>query len=154
MTHVLLITLIVVIIIVSCLFVSKEMFSNLKSNCNCLIPGLYLGKSNIGGKYGRGIFASKQFNVDEIVETAPYIEDKLMHFIGVSRDYVFNTGNNNAALCFGYASLYNHSDDPNCKWYFEDNQIVIKCIKPIKKGDEVLISYGQSYWNTRNLEKK
>jgi hypothetical protein len=131
-------------------------------NCNvenfsefgCLYPGIYIGKSNIGGKYGRGIFANKDFTIDEIIEKAPYIEDKLEKFNGVSRDYVFNTKEGKVALAFGYASLYNHNDDPNAIWYFEDERVVIKTKKPIKKEQEIFISYGNEYWKSRNHMNK
>lgn len=115
------------------------------SEIGCLNSSIIIAKSDIGGKYGRCIFANKDFTIDEIIEKAPYIEDTLDKFIGVSRDYVFNTKDRKAALAFGYVSLYNHSDDPNAMWYFEDEMIVIKTKKPIKKGQEIFISYGNDY---------
>ena len=131
-------------------------------NCNienfsefgCLYPSIYINKSNIGGKYGRGIFANKDFIIDEIIEKAPFIEDKLEKFNGISRDYVFNTREGYVGLGFGYASLYNHNDEPNAVWYFDNDKIIIKTKKPIKKGQEISISYGNDYWNTRNHIKK
>lgn len=116
---------------------------------DCLIPGVYVGESSIGGKYGRGVFANRDFSVGEIIERSSYIEDKLDNFIGVSRDYVFNTPNGKTALVFGYASLYNHSDDPDVIWYFEDKRMIIKTIKSINKGKEIFISYGVDYWKSR-----
>ena len=124
------------------------------SDFGCINPTLYIGKSNIGGKYGRGVFASRDLSIDEIIEKSPFIEDKLEKFIGISRDYVFNTKDGNVVLGFGYASLYNHSEEPNASWYFENDRIVFKTTKPIKKDSEVLVSYGGDYWKTRkNIEK-
>lgn len=124
------------------------------SDFGCLYSSISIGKSDIGGKYGRGIFASKDFTIGEIIEKAPYIEDQIDKFNGVSRDYVFNTKDGKVALAFGYASLYNHSDDPNAVWYFEDDNVVIKTRNPIKKGQEIFISYGNDYWKTRNYLDK
>lgn len=119
-----------------------------------LNPGIYINKSDIGGKYGRGIFAARDFTIDELIEKAPFIEDQLDKFNGVSRDYVFNTKDGKVALAFGYVSLYNHSDDPNAIWYFDGDRVIIKTKKPIKKGQEIFISYGNDYWKTRiHLDK-
>ena len=115
-----------------------------------MMTWIYINKSNIGGKYGRGIFANKDFTLDEIIEKAPFIEDQLDNFNGVTRDYVFNTKDGKVALAFGYVSLYNHSDNPNAMWYFENDNIIIKTKNPIKKGQEIFISYGNDYWKTRN----
>jgi hypothetical protein len=124
------------------------------SDVGCINPNIYIGQSEIGGKYGRGIFANRDFTIDEIFEKAPYIEDKLDKFNGISRDYVFNTKDGLVALGFGYASLYNHSDEPNATWYFEKDRIVFKTLKPIKKDTEILVSYGTDYWKTRkHIEK-
>jgi hypothetical protein len=110
---------------------------------------IYLKKSKIGGKLGRGIFANKNFNKDEVIEKAPYIEDKISAFNGLIRDYIFGKNSNNAIVAFGYASLYNHSDTPNATWNITDDYLEIKSIKPIIKDTEIVISYGNNYWNTR-----
>lgn len=110
---------------------------------------IYLKKSEIGGKFGRGIYANKNFDTGEIIEKAPYIEDKTSNFNGLLRDYIFGKNDMNSVVGFGYASLYNHSDSPNASWRVTDDYIEIKTIKPINKDDEILISYGNAYWNTR-----
>lgn len=146
------------IIIIGFLLLKLSYQTNCKvenfSEFGCINPTLYIGKSQIGGKYGRGVFASRDLTIDEIIEKAPYIEDKLEKFIGISRDYVFNTKEGHVALGFGYASLYNHSEEPNASWYFDNDRIVFKTIKPIKKDSEVLVSYGTDYWKTRKHVEK
>ncbi len=110
---------------------------------------IYLKKSKIGGKFGRGIFANKVFKKDEIIEKAPYIEDKTSNFTGLVRDYIFSKNETNSIVAFGFASLYNHSDTPNATWKITDDYVEITAGKQIDKDDEILISYGNNYWNTR-----
>lgn len=123
------------------------------NNFNLLqIPyNIYLKKSNIGGKMGRGVFANKNFNKDEIIEKAPYIEDKTDNFNGLIRDYIFNKNPTKkiSIVSFGYGSLYNHSDTPNATWKITDDYLVITAIKPIEQNAEILVSYGDTYWDTR-----
>lgn len=115
---------------------------------------LYLATSSIGGKYGRGVFSNKNFNVGDLIEQAPYIEDKIKNFCGITKDYVFSSKNGKAVLGFGYVSLYNHSDEPNASWKVDDKTISIKAIKPIQKDQEITISYGHEYWSSRTNLKK
>jgi hypothetical protein len=110
---------------------------------------IYLTKSKIGGDFGRGVFANKNFNNNEVIEKAPYIEDKTSNFVGLIRDYIFGKSETNSIVAFGFASLYNHSDSPNAIWKINGEYIEIISSKPITKDDEILISYGNTYWNSR-----
>jgi SET domain-containing protein len=118
---------------------------------------LYIKKSDIGG---RGVFANRNIKKDETLEFSPYIEAELADLTGIIRDYVFSKSktalkqNNTAILAFGYASMYNHSDDPSATWNIMEDGIKITATKDINKDDEIFISYGSSYWNSRTLEKK
>lgn len=119
--------------------------------------GLYLKTSELGGKYGRGVFTNKDFEIGEIIELAPYIEDETDNFKGVIRDYIFSINGKleRSVVAFGFGSMYNHSDSPNARWEVTNKNVKIQCIKPIKKDEEVFITYGNEYWKTRNnLEKK
>jgi SET domain-containing protein len=44
----------------------------------------------------------------------------------------------------GYGSIYNHSHSPNADWKqnFKTNSMVYRAIKPIKKGEEILVNYN------------
>jgi hypothetical protein len=118
---------------------------------------LYLKTSELGGKYGRGVFTNKDFEIGEIIELAPYIEDETDNFKGIIRDYIFSKNGKleRSVVAFGFGSMYNHSDSPNARWEVTNQNVKIQCIKPIKKDEEVFITYGNEYWKTRNnLEKK
>ncbi|MBL7054409.1 SET domain-containing protein-lysine N-methyltransferase [Candidatus Woesearchaeota archaeon] len=102
----------------------------------------------IKGK-GRGGFAGKDFKKGEIIELAPVIvlspKDRTIIEKSKLDDYYFEWGKDNkaAAIVMGYGSLYNHSSTPNAHFIqnFKKKQIKYRCIKNIKKGDEITINY-------------
>jgi hypothetical protein len=114
---------------------------------------IYVKKSMKGGKYGRGVYANRDFEVNETIELAPYIEDKETNTSGIVRDYTFSRKGNdpdNVVIAFGFASLYNHDDDNTASWVVTDDHVKIYAVKPIKKGEEIFITYGSKYWESRN----
>jgi hypothetical protein len=117
---------------------------------------IYIKESKLGGKYGRGVFAASDIEEGTFVEIVPYIEDDDKKFIGIIKDYVFTKGNSGSkigVIPFGYACIYNHMDEPNTKWFIEEQYFFIKAVKPIKKDEEIFVSYGSKYWNTRKINK-
>ncbi len=121
---------------------------------------LYIKKSKFGGKYGRGVFTASDIKESDIIEIVPYIEDTKSNFIGEIRNYMYNKeGYVNPLLSdigvipFGYACLYNHMDEPNAIWFIEGKYFFIKAVKPIKKDEEIFISYGPRYWLARKINK-
>jgi SET domain-containing protein len=112
---------------------------------------LYIKESPLGGN---GVYAARDIKEGEILEYSPYIEDHIDKFTGIVRDYIFNKPNNKAIVAFGYSSMYNHADVPSADWEVKDDGIQITANKDINKDDEIFISYGSNYWNTRKLEKK
>jgi len=112
---------------------------------------LYIKGSPLGGN---GVYAARDIKKGEILEFSPYIEDHIDKFTGTVRDYIFNKPNNKAIVAFGYSSMYNHADVPSANWNIEDEGIKITANKNINKDDEIFISYGSNYWNSRKLEKK
>ncbi len=79
---------------------------------DCASSNLYLKTSNLGGKYGRGVFSNKNFEPGDIIELAPYIEDYDYNFseTGLVNDYLFKKNKNKSVVVFGFASIYNHAD--------------------------------------------
>ncbi len=101
------------------------------------------------GKKGRGVFALKDFKAGEIVESCPVInitpkerkrlEKTIFNF------YIYPwRSTRSGCLALGYGSIYNHSFNPNADWKqnFKTNSMVYRAIKPIKKGEEVLVNYN------------
>lgn len=99
------------------------------------------------GKYGRGIFATRNIKSGEFIEEAPVIvipkvEWKLMRE-SVFRNYIFRWGDDKA-LALGYGSLYNHSYTPNVRYYtnIENQSIDFYARKDIRKGEEMMVNYN------------
>jgi hypothetical protein len=120
----------------------------------CFDRNLYIGHSNIGGPYGRGVFAGRNFREGETVEIAPYIQDKISNVRGIMKDYVYKKPHtvDDIVIVFGYGSMYNHSQDPNTHLRVDDSNLVITANKDIDKDEEIFISYGDGYWEHREMK--
>ena len=101
-------------------------------------------------KFGRGVYATGPYQVGEIIETCPVIilsvgDTKKINST-LLYDYYYSWGANNsqAAIALGYGSLYNHSYKPNAQYIknLANDVIEFVSIKPISKGDEILINYN------------
>lgn len=98
---------------------------------------------------GWGLFATRDIQVDEVIESAPVLpltptERKhcektiLDHYIYPWRS------TRSAAVVFGFGSIYNHSFHPNADWKqdFRSTRMVYRAIRKIKKGEEITINYN------------
>ena len=106
---------------------------------------------------GRGLFATKMFMKNDIVEVCPIIIDERKNFKGKMLDYIFEKHDEKTKSMFpvGYMVMLNHSDDPNVwmKRYGED-YIIVRTNKTIVPGEELFIDYGKKYCDGRdNVEK-
>lgn len=145
---ILIILIIIIILIILYLWPEYECFDDIQIEYQP--PTNDIKISDIGY---RGVFASRDYNVGEILEVCPCIK-QIESPTGKILDYLFSLNETDSLIAFGYCSMYNHSDDANADWkIINENQIKIKTIKPIKKGDEIFISYGDDYWETRDLIK-
>ena len=112
-------------------------------------------KSSCAG--GRGAFATKDIKKGEVVEACPIIIEKRSNvpYHSTIDNYVFSTKNKDElAVAFGYCSMFNHRNDPSVTWKMdEDNKkLVLTALKDIKKGEELFVSYGNNYWETRGVQ--
>ncbi len=107
------------------------------------------------GEMGRGIFTSKKIAADTIIEVAPVIvmsmEDRLLLDKTLLYNYIFEWGENNerCAMALGLVAMYNHSYQSNCEYFmdFEEDTILIKTVRTIKKGEELTINYNGDWDN-------
>lgn len=103
-----------------------------------------VGESPISG---RGIFAKKDIVKNEIIEICHTIvlkkKDEKMLRKTFLNDYYFKLFNGFPCIALGNGSLYNHSFYPNaiCE-ESENNTLMIKALKRIENGEEILINYG------------
>ena len=113
------------------------------------------------GRYGRGLFALTDFEAGEVVEVCPYIVDKSPELSGRFVDYVWDE-QGFSVMVFGCGSLFNHSDYPNCAWVYKDDAfcvddpneqfLIFFTTRAIMKGEELLVSYGDEYWEDRKKD--
>jgi len=101
------------------------------------------------GKRGRGIFALKSFKKGEVIEVCPVIpltakESKICEQT-ILEYYLYPwRGKQDGAVVMGYGMIYNHSTDPNARYYlrYPNRKVIYKALKPIKKGEEILVNYN------------
>lgn len=103
---------------------------------------------------GRGVFTNERIPANTVVEIAPvivmkktdreHIDKTLLH------DYIFEWGKekDKCAMALGLIPIYNHSYKSNCEYYmdFDDDLMMIKTVRTIKKGEELTINYNGD-WN-------
>lgn len=105
--------------------------------------------------HGWGVFAAKDIEKDEVIEICPILSlpTKRGDINYILPDYTFQWPKTDSwtefVVSLGYGSLYNHSNNPNANWThdFENRTFIFFSTKPIKKGEEIFIFYGdESYW--------
>lgn len=120
----------------------------------CFIGPLEVKSSNISGF---GVFATDFIKKHSIIEKCPYVSfsresladlaqlsmwgDTIHHILF---DYVFEIpGTADCAVCFGWGSIYNHSDEDNASWKVDKKNRIIKFYakRDIEKGEEILTRY-------------
>ncbi|MBC5796901.1 SET domain-containing protein-lysine N-methyltransferase [Sphaerospermopsis sp. LEGE 00249] len=97
---------------------------------------------------GRGVFAQRDFELGEIIDIAnviviPKQQVKLITHT-VLCNYYFDWHGESGAIALGYASLFNHSYQPNALYVKKFDQQVIEIIayKYIREGQEITINYN------------
>ena len=103
-------------------------------------------------KYGRGVFAGKDFKRGELIEICPVIVVpdfaralNWMGHDGMMEQYYFDyDGGDRSCLALGYGSLYNHANNSNAHYEInrDAKEIIIMALRNIKKGNQIYINYG------------
>jgi uncharacterized protein len=102
------------------------------------------------GQKGRGVFATGPFAEGELIESCPVlvipVQQRSSLDSTVLYDYYFPWGadSDEAALCLGFGSLYNHSFRPNARYLKDANhhKIHFVAIRAISTGEEVTVNYN------------
>ncbi len=108
---------------------------------------IYANQSSIEGL---GVFARHEIKKDEVIEEAPLIlipEDQLSDLTKTRLlEYYFAWGHkfSEAAIGLGFASLYNHSFEPNAKYIKDVDNSVLRfvAIKDISQDEEIVVNYN------------
>lgn len=121
-----------------------------------ILPCLYIVASE--GK-GRGVFTNEPILADTIIEIVPVIvmpaADRLLLDQTLLHDYIFEWGEekDNCCMALGFVPIYNHSYESNCEYFmdYEAQTIMLKTVKNIAAGEEVLINYNGDFDDKRTL---
>ena len=111
-------------------------------------------------KWGRGVFAVRDFTKGEVIEECPVIVANKDTWGEAVDNYTFQYGDGALALALGYCSMYNHQDKPNTHYTFADEKgeegatMTVHATKDIKKGQEIFVSYGDDWWKSRDMKPK
>ena len=101
--------------------------------------------------HGYGVFAKKTIKKGEKIEECYMIisrgGDKKLE------DYYFDA-KGKYALFTGFGIIYNHSEEPNATYTlnFKNRIATIKATKNIKKGQEIFITYGEDWFESRGFK--
>ena len=103
---------------------------------------------------GRGVVATDEIFKNEIIEYCPLIilSDKDSQFIKTKSEsdtlyyyYLQQPDLKRNCIMLGYASLYNHSFDPNSEIDYENDpkimHLIFRAIKNIEAGEEITWNY-------------
>ena len=99
---------------------------------------------------GRGVFATRFLASGSTIEVAPVIvipeAERTLINPTILSHYYYRWGRDqrDAAIALGYASLYNHSFDPNAQYLkLADRSVVeIVAIRDIEPGQEITVNYN------------
>jgi SET domain-containing protein len=119
---------------------------------------------------GWGVFSREHIHAGEIIEISTVVvyPRKLMEVAiwacqaeGISDadlklDQYSINWQAHGAVMLGWASIYNHSDNPNVKFIadYDLNLIGIQAIRNIDANSQILVSYGEHWFNQKPYVKK
>ena len=138
----------IIVIIFLCYF-----FMNNNSKVNISYTDKISIKKSLIPNSGRGVFANKDFKQNEIIEVCPLITDYKKNFENSKiKDYTFNSKfiKDQEVIVFGMCSMYNHSNKFNVHHTQDPENMIYTASRDIKNGEELYVSYGVDYWDTRN----
>ena len=142
----------IVFILIVIYFIMNKKEHTINNNNNSYTDKLTIKQSLIPNS-GRGVFANKDFKQGEIIEVCPSITDYKKNFENSKiKDYTFKSKfkKDQEVIAFGMCSMYNHSNEYNVQHNQDPDNMIYKAARDIKNGEELYVSYGDDYWNTRN----
>jgi len=120
-----------------------------------------IGKSKIPNS-GLGVFANEDIRKGQIIEYCPLLFLKRENILKDSLlwKYLFKPTFKNSTiystLALGHCSVYNHHSKKVNLHHIQDCHRIMKIIatKNIKKGKELYLDYGESYWLFHDSQKE
>lgn len=125
--------------------------------------------SSVNPEFGRGIYAGKNFKVEDIVEISPSLlvkntfamENQLQYFVYATDDEVYD------AIVFGEGMMYNSLDTENLVHEWNENKLPgfdslyeesytrytsfkYTAQESIRTGEELFVNYGKDWFEQRS----
>jgi SET domain-containing protein len=124
-------------------------------------PQLYI--LYVNDEIGYGLFADQNFCIDDFV--GEYCGTVTSKYTEISHCYNVNYYDNNSNVIIAPRKIgnelqfANHSKDANVKWQTivgNDNKyhIIFVAIKNISENEQILVDYGDKYWEALKIEAK
>jgi hypothetical protein len=103
--------------------------------------------------HGHGVYAEEDIQSGQIVEECRVLVCQVEDPNFINYQYAFGE---KYAILLGYGCLYNHADDPNIKRFHDEEYNISTFIATrfIKQGEELLQSYGENWFSSRNMQTK
>ena len=95
-----------------------------------------------------GVFATKNIEIGELVESCPYLKFSKKDRVYIDQTDLYNYyfvkpgKNDNPLLALGFGSIYNHSSSANLSVAIDKARITFTAVKMIRAGDELFINYN------------
>ena len=137
-------------------------FKSFKSDKNNLFvtkpnSSIYVAVSPI---HGRGVFAQKRIKSGTIFEECPVIKMKLQemtvrkHMLLNYYAFMIDEEHEYTGIALGYGSLYNHADDYNAIYYYDNDKelMIFEALQPIAMHQEITINYLGSNTSGQTIE--
>lgn len=94
-----------------------------------------------------GVFAKRGIEPDRLIDVCRIIpiDRSIIKATNndVITDYQFNYNDQFICIALGNGSIYNHSETPNVRHYFDGDLMFIYTINLIDPGEELLINYNK-----------
>jgi hypothetical protein len=99
------------------------------------------------------VFATRRFTKGQLVESCPTVELPDSQVTGRLDDYVYSSiKDGDVLIVLGYGMLYNHSPNPNVEYIQDEpSTLTFRALRTVMPGEELVIDYGDRWWQTRGL---
>lgn len=97
--------------------------------------------------HGRGVFCSEKIKAGEVIEECHFfLVPKDMEYPVILREHFFSwpKGSDELAVCLGYGSIFNHSDNQwNADWETDPTKMrfIFYSTRDIEVGEEIFTNY-------------
>ena len=121
--------------------------------CDCAII------RDTGTSKGRGVFATRQIEQDEIIEISPVVLVKWSELPESLKRVAFNWGQltkgpTASAISLGWGSMYNHGNPANVRYAAnaESCSMIFSAARHINVGEELTVNYNESHGDIHSSE--